>query len=247
MKCRQLVRYSRNASLVLFAGLILSAPLFGYATSASASDSPVGLSKITDLLSRVKIASTNTRNLEVLAIRRQGAVKMKAEHDLQIAVGAQKKLTEDFRVAINSALAESPGSVKLLRAFAIAFNARAVAEESLARADLKLKADQEIIQYLQKALKAVVTGGQSDMNSELGSMRLKLYQASNRISGDKGDVALVSSELALAITDLSQAISKAHADPVASMAVDAQTDIYAHSTRAKRIQENPIAWNWAFN
>jgi len=215
--------------------------------SAPASDSTVNLVKMTDLLSRVKIASENVQKFEALAPHHERAGKLEAKHNLQTSLRTEKKAVEESKVAINSALAKSPGSVKLLATFAITFNSRVAAEESLARADLKLKTDQEIIQYIQKALKAVVTGGQSDMNSELGSMRLKLYQALQRIPGDNANVTLSASEMAKANMNLGNATSNADADPLASIAVGAATYIYAHSAPLKRIQEDPLAWNWTVN
>lgn len=244
MKCRDLVRSSKNASVILCAALILSAPVLDSGMSASASVSSVNISNLANLLSRMRVASANVRKLKALVKRQATAAKLEAKHNLQVSLQTQKKAEENFTVAINRGMVESSGSVKLLATYAMAFNARVVADESLNRADSNLNKDQELIRYLQKALNAVVTGGQSDMNSELGSMRLKLSQASNRVASDKADVTLATNEVRLAITNLRKATLGALADPLASIAINASADLHLSPTYLRRKPEDPLAWNW---
>lgn len=245
MKYGDLTRPSKNVLTILCLGLLLSAPIPGFAVSASASVSVVNLSKMADLLSRMKVASAKVRKLEALTKHQNSVPKSEAKHELHSSIVARKKAGEVFQTTLYHLLVESPGSVKLLTIFANAFNTRVDAEDSLAGAESILRKDQETIQYLKKALNAVVTGGQSDMNSELGSMRLKLEQASIRITGDKADVTLAVGELALANTKLNEANSNAHEDRLASIAIEASTEIDAKATPLKRMQENPFAWTFS--
>ena len=156
----------------------------------------------------------------------------------------QKKAAEVFGFAIDRELIKSPLTVELLETYAKEYNASLSAKVLWINAKLNLDTDETTILKIQKALNAVASGGQSDMNLELGSMRLKLIQASNRIAGDKAAVITGTSELALAITNLMGATLTANADPIASDAIDAVMVIEGTSTPSKRLQEDPLAWNW---
>lgn len=243
---RMTAMHSRiGVSAALCAGLLISAPIPGVSMVASASNPVATVSNIAEALSRVKIASTTVRKLEKSKKYQSNIPRSGVKSKLRAALVAQKRAEEVFQTLLNQLLVWSPNSLKLLGAFALAFNTRMDALQSLTESELDLRNDQKTVQFLQKAINALVTGGQSDMNSELGSMRLKLSQTSSRIPADQAVVSLTSMEIALATKNLNEATESALADPISSIALNALVAISPKSSHLTRLRENALTWNWA--
>lgn len=204
-------------------GVVLSLLTPITASAALRSEAIFSVAKLDALLTRMNIASTKVREITVLLSGITPSPKEKKE--LSQAQQSEKKARAAFASAINSALNANPVSAGLVNKYVTTLNEVDVAKQSLTRSLLSLRSDQAILQNTQKALNAVVTGGQSDMNSELGADREIIKETSRKILQDQADIALVKSEVSLAQLKFGAAEGAAKANPLASMAIIARANI----------------------
>lgn len=170
------------------------------------------------------------------------------------STNAKKKLAKIERIsattkmifisAISSSLKANPNSLALLREYASSFNQVNVAQNSLSQALTTLQSDQAKEEAIQRTLRTVLAGGQSDMNSELGANREKLKQLALKVLDDRKVVAFVQREIILAQRSLNVAEARALADPLASLAITAQMHYLITSDGHKVDMSHPNNWFW---
>lgn len=171
---------------------------------------------------------------------RSSVAKKKLEKLLHLS--AETKRT--FISAISSSLQANATSLALLREYAFAFNQVNVAQSSLFQSVRTLQRDQADKARIQKTLAAVLVGGQSDMNSELGINREKLVRLVVKIDSDAKVSAFIQREVVLAQQIVHATEGRALADPLASMAITAQMHYLIHSDGSNADMSQPLNWFW---
>lgn len=241
MKQRKLGASLRTGSRFLLAGTLLPT-LFLTSTNSYAIDSTSNISSIARLENHLEITLGVVQNLRAERKREGSALRSQTRINLDLALSAAKQAGVAFGVALRSGLFTKPESVILLKNFAQEYNLQVAAKSASVQARFVLNRDAATILEFQKGLKGVAGGGQSDMNSELGSMRLTLSEAPGRISTEEEAAKKASDDLALATSNLKEATRVAELDPLAAIAIKALMAVYAHSSPLKMVPKNPLSW-----
>lgn len=171
---------------------------------------------------------------------RSSIAKKKLKKLLHLTTEAKRT----FISAIGSSLKSNATSLSLLREYAFAFSQVNVAQSSFYQTVKMLQRDQVDKAKIQKFLAALLVGGQSDMNSELGINREKLVQMEVKIESDEKVSAFIQREVVLAQQIVHAAEGRALADPLASMAITAQMHYLIHSDTSAADLSQPLNWFW---
>ena len=149
-----------------------------------------------------------------------------------------------FISGISANLGANATSLTLLREYASAFSQVNVAQSNFYQTVSTLQRDRTDKAKIQKALAAVLGGGQSDMNSELGINREKLVHLVVKIDSEEKVSAFIQREVELAQNIVHAAEARALADPLASMAVTAQMHYLIHAAGSTADMSQPLNWFW---
>lgn len=211
---------------------------------ARASIPPSNSPSTAKLLSQFNAALTNVKNIEPLLHGQRLRINVKREYLLKSALSDQGRAAIAFRDALDRELVNSPGAIVLLKRYASVHNTWLLAKEIFDRANRQLKMDQETVRNIQRDLNTATSGGQSDMNRELGSMRLKLIQLPDRIPGETAVTAFSAIELASSSMNLNEQIRLSSKNPIASSAIEAMEKIQTIQEIPSKLSNNPFIWSW---
>lgn len=211
---------------------------------ASASNSPSNSPNTAKLLSQFNAALTKVKNIESSLHDQRLRINVKREYLLKSALSDQGRAAITFKDALDRELLNSPGAVVLLKRYADVYNAWLLAKGIFDRANRQLKMDQETVRNIQRDLDAATSGGQSDMNRELESMRLKLIQLSDRIPSETTVTAFSATELASSSMNLNEQIRLSSKNPIASSAIEAMEKIQTIQEIPSKLSANPFIWSW---
>lgn len=167
-----------------------------------------------------------------------------AKKRLERLLRLSEETRRTFITGISSSLQANTTSLTLLREYASAFNQVNIAQRNFFQTVTTLKKDQADQAKIQKALKALLGGGQSDMNSEMGVNREKLVQLVVKIDSEEKVSGFIQREVDLAQQIVHAAEARALADPLASLAITAQMHYLIHADGNKSDMSQPLNWFW---
>lgn len=247
MKRHRSKHLRRVALFILLAFGTLTLASLRFTTEVRASDSVSNFSNITKLLTQFQVTSMKVIDIERLLHHQRLRFNDKREYLLKTVLSDQRQAAIAYGNALHNDLRDNPEAVILLKNYAKDYNAWLVAKGKFDMANRQLYRDQETIRNIQRDLKAATSGGQSDMNLELGSMRLKLIHLSERIPSQKTVAALNAAGLDSSSMNLRAQIQFSKGNPIALIAIQAMEEIHATQEIPAKLSANPFSWNWILN
>ncbi len=224
--------------------LILFLTNNGTASAAPSFEMGITVAQLNDLNRLVIAAKANLERIIAHSKSGDSPSMAKSRTELEAARLARKRAGTTFADAMASALKASPQSVQLLVVYARAFNELIDAQKSLTTLAIALNANRTAVKLAQSTLNSAVSGGQSDMNRELGAMRKRLSQATELVTRDQDLLKIANSEVSIAQIQLANAEAANAGDLLVSLAIRAERNVKQKGATLRKLPLEPRHWSW---